>query len=403
MSTTPLVFLPAAAAQDAVESLPAFRGHERPWVYWLCLLAMGTALVALPLVQVDLTIRSAGIVRPVTARIDLKSTITGRVARVLAHDNEYVQAGAPLLELAAFDVEERIARNHALQREKRELAADLRRLTGMALHPKAATEPRVELPAADMEIHTPNLAQALSQLRAHLNASQLALDQARRFDDRTAALATKGLVADRDRDDARYALARASSDQQLLIEEARSSWQTQLLATDTVLAELVSEEKRLREELALATLRAPVTGTVQGLMGLGPGASVVAGQSLGDISPSDGLVVETAVAARDIGLVRAGQPVRLQVDAFPYTLWGLLAGTVESVAADASSIGGQTSFRVVVRPAALALYRADGAAGTLRKGMTLTARFVVTRRSLLQVLYEDASGWLNAQSKARSS
>lgn len=386
-----------------MESLPALRGPGRPWIYWLCLLAIGATLAALPLVHVDVTVRSAGIVRPTTARIEVKSVVSARVARVLVRDNDRVNAGDPLVELTALDAEERIARNRALQREKGVLVADLRRLAGLALRPADAVPAPSASAAVPPDLHTPSLAQSLSQLLAHLSVGRLALEQARRTHDRTAALAAKGLVSERESDDARYALERASAELQLLVAEAKSSWETQLLAEGTSLAELVSEEKRVREELAHATLRAPVTGTVQGLAGLGPGANVVAGQSLGEISPLDGLRVETAVSARDIGLLHVGKPVRLQVDAFPYTRWGLLGGTVESVAADASSAGGQTVFRVVVRPAALALQRPDGVRGALRKGMTLTARFVVTRRTLLQILYEDASGWLDAQSRPGTS
>jgi hypothetical protein len=35
--------------------------------------------------------------------------------------------------------------------------------------------------------------------------------------------------------------------------------------------------------------------------------------------------------------------------------------------------------------------------GDLKKGLTLTARYVVARRSLLQILHDDASAWLNPQ------
>jgi len=38
--------------------------------------------------------------------------------------------------------------------------------------------------------------------------------------------------------------------------------------------------------------------------------------------------------------------------------------------------------------------------GELSKGMTGSARFVTARRTLLQILYQDASEWLDPQNHA---
>jgi hypothetical protein len=146
--------------------------------------------------------------------------------------------------------------------------------------------------------------------------------------------------------------------------------------------------------------RAPATGSIQGLTGLSPGAWLSAGQMIGAVSPSDALLIETFVSPKDVGLLRLGQPARLQIDAYPYTQWGLLDATVMTLAADSSGTNGANStsgFKVTLQPIATTLYLPNGTAGPLRKGLTLSARFVVARRSLLQILYEDVSAWLNPQ------
>jgi HlyD family secretion protein len=121
---------------------------------------------------------------------------------------------------------------------------------------------------------------------------------------------------------------------------------------------------------------------------------------IGAVSPSDALLIETFVSPKDVGLLRLGQPARLQIDAYPYTQWGLLDATVMTLAADSSGTNGANStsgFKVTLQPTATTLYLPNGTAGPLRKGLTLSARFVVARRSLLQTLYEDVSAWLNPQ------
>ena len=88
-------------------------------------------------------------------------------------------------------------------------------------------------------------------------------------------------------------------------------------------------------------------------------------------------------------------------DAKRCAFWRLLRYLNESgLAADSSGTNGANStsgFKVTLQPAATTLYLPNGTAGPLRKGMTLSARFVVARRSLLQILYEDVSAWLNPQ------
>lgn len=380
-----------------MENLYAMHGRQRPWIYWLCLVGVGAALGALPLLQVEVTVQAAGMVRPASERTELKSAIGGRIARVLARDNDRVAAGQPLLELAAHDAEERLTRNRQLQREKSGLVSDLGKLTtklaGLERGDDSVT-PNVIAPAM---LETPTLSWSHAQFLTQWESSRLSLAKARTARDRAVALAARGLVASQECEDARYAHRRAQADQQLLVQQTLSTWQIQLRDEQTALDQLSSEEKRLQEELTLSIIRAPVAGTVQGLIGLNVGGYVIAGQSLGAISPDDRLVVETQVSPKDIGLIRAGQPVRLQVDAYPYTQWGVLDGAVRSIAADATTNGQQAAFKVIVQPVALVLRRPGGITGALRKGLTLSARFVVCRRSLLEVLYQDASAWLNPQ------
>jgi hemolysin D len=114
------------------------------------------------------------------------------------------------------------------------------------------------------------------------------------------------------------------------------------------LSELSKAQDRLRageEGLAkatrradLLTLRAPISGTVQQMHIAGIGAVVTPAQQLLSVVPQDETVkVEAVLENRDVGFVWAGQHVELKVDAFPFTRYGLLAGTVISVDRDAEA------------------------------------------------------------------
>lgn len=393
--------VPAGLAPDTVQSLYADHGTQRAWIYWLVLGGAIGALAILPLVNVNVTVRAAGLVRPATERTELKPAVGGRVDRVAARDNERVTAGQSLVELTTRDLDERLARNRALQHEQSSLVADLQRLTA-ARREEAAMEANftaVPAPESMGDFATPWLAREFAQFAVQFEAGLQALTKTRAARDRIERLAAHGLATEQEHDDARYAVERMQSDQRLLIQQTMAGWQGRLREARTARDALVSEEKRLLEERTLAIIRAPVTGTVQGLVGLAQGTYVLPGQLLGYISPDDRLLAEAYVLPRDIGLVRTGQRVRMQIDAYPYTQWGLLEGEVESVAADSSANLNSTApaYKIVIRPAAVALRLRGGLRGELRKGMTLSARMVVTRRSLLQLLHEDLSGWLDPQ------
>jgi len=394
--------IPAELARHTVESLYAEHGGRRSWTAWLVLIGVAGALGALPLTEVDVTVRATGLVRPATERTELKAAMGGRVARLLAHDNDRVATGQRLVELDTRDLDERLARNRALQRERADLAADLAILTATYADGAAPDASRTR-PGSSAGLRTTLLMRENSEFLARCDAGRLTVAKTRLDLERAAGLSDLGVISRREWDDARYGAERAAVEAVLLVRQTLADWQARLRDEQTALTGLISEERRLIEERTLGVVCSPATGTVQGLAGLPEGTYVVAGQSLGYVSPDDSPVAEVLVSPRDIAFIRPGQPARMQVDAYPYTQWGLLAGTVESVGGDAISDGRQTAFKVIVRPAALEIRRADGKAGVVRKGMTLTARFVVTRRSLLQLLYQNASARLDPQGGPASS
>lgn len=391
--------VPAVLASHTIESLRAARRVGQPWIYWTVLLVALSVLASLPLVEVDVSISAAGMVRPATERVTLRLPLGGRIERVLVRDNERVLAGQPLLELATPDLDERLARAASLRREKEATLACLAELSVLAGAAQLEGENAVGGVAAEAFAATRALRQELTQLRVQLDANRIAEAKSRTELARATALAEKGIATQRELDDARYALERVQAEARLLLEQARTRWHTRREEESGALANLVSEQKRLEAERAQAVVRAPVAGAVQGIVGLSAGAFVAAGAEIGAVSPNDRLVIEALVTARDIGLVRVGQPVRMQVDAFPYTQWGLLEGRVSGIAADASSASGAATpvFKVMIEPARARLKLANGAVGELGKGMTASARFITARRTLLQILYQDASEWLDPQ------
>ena len=109
------------------------------------------------------------------------------------------------------------------------------------------------------------------------------------------------------------------------------------------LAEAERKADRIAQDLIKATaknerskLRSPIAGTVQQLAITTIGQVVSSGQSLMTIVPLDGaLEIEALVQNQDIGFVEPGQNAVIKVEAFPFTRFGTIPGTVTKVSRDA--------------------------------------------------------------------
>jgi HlyD family secretion protein len=122
---------------------------------------------------------------------------------------------------------------------------------------------------------------------------------------------------------------------------------------------------------------------------------VQAGETLLVISPDSNLLAECYVSPKDIGLLKVGMPVNFQVDAFNYNEWGLLPGEITDIANDFTLMNEQPVFKVKCQLLKKSLALRNGYAANLKKGMTLRGRFVVTQRTLFQLLYDTIDDWVN--------
>jgi hemolysin D len=119
---------------------------------------------------------------------------------------------------------------------------------------------------------------------------------------------------------------------------------TQFVADQTQkLAEVERKRDRLVQELVKAQsktdrtqLKAPIAGTIQQLAVATVGQVVSSGQSLLTIVPLDGAIeIEAMIANKDIGFVQSGQSAVVKVEAFPFTRYGVIEGSVVKVSRDA--------------------------------------------------------------------
>ena len=162
--------------------------------------------------------------------------------------------------------------------------------------------------------------------------------------------------------------------------------------------DLLSQREQIEKERELYAIK--IARTVEQFSGISIGSYVQAGQSLAVISPDTELIVEVYVMPDDIGLLSIGTNANIQIDAFNYNQWGLISGTIKEISDDFILVNNQPVFRVRCRLHQRYLQLKNGYKGYLKKGMTVRSRFLITERSLFQLLYDNIDDWLNPLQKS---
>jgi hemolysin D len=195
-------------------------------------------------------------------------------------------------------------------------------------------------------------------------------------------------------------------------------------------AGLASEElRKSARRREFQELRAPIDGVVQQLAVNTVGGVVQPAQPLMVIVPcnpgaaasaacSGGLAVEVFVQNKDIGFVRVGQRVAVKLEAFNFTDYGLIEGTVETISRDAIDQSQQPSGTArdangrpiqpgLVYAARIALSCAPSdpnrspLCDRVRSGMAVQAEVKTGRRRIIQYLLSPISQAVNEAGRER--
>jgi hemolysin D len=154
------------------------------------------------------------------------------------------------------------------------------------------------------------------------------------------------------------------------------------------IAQSRADETKAQTRQSLLSLTAPVAGTVQQLNAHTLGGVVTTAQSLMEIVPDDALEVEARLQNRDVGFVAMGQHAAVKIEAFPYTRYGYLNGTVTDVSNDAlqdKKLGPTFPVRIRLETNRIHI---DNRWITLSPGMAVTADIRTGKRSVIGYFFD---------------
>jgi HlyD family secretion protein len=292
---------------------------------------------------------ATGKIEPIT-KVEIKSKANGIIEKLNVDVDQVVPAGAILAEL-----------------DKEQLRARVRELEASLQAKKAAhTAAEAQLAKNRIEAESPDV------------------EFARRNYDRAATLFQQKLVPQSGLDDAKSALEVAENRQraaqgQLIISRAH------VTEARAAVAEAQAAVERAQEDLANATIRAPIRSTVltrdveigspvSSILNLGANATLV--MTLGDI---DQVFVRGKVDEADIGRVRLGQPARIRVETYKDRVFSGRVTQISPIGAEKDNV---TTFEVKVS--------IENGAKELKANMTANAEIVLEEHANALIIPEAA-------------
>lgn len=140
-----------------------------------------------------------------------------------------------------------------------------------------------------------------------------------------------------------------------------------------------------------AELRAPMAGTVKNVRVTTVGASLKPGEELLELVPADDdLIVEVRIRPQDVGYLRPGLPATVKIDAYDYTIYGTLDGTLSYLSPDTLNEdikpNEQPYYRAQVRISGRHFSSRPNEKIELQPGMTATAEIRTGTNTVLKYL-----------------
>ena len=364
-----------------LENLIAKNKTKSISIYLVIVLAIVFFLVLLPIIQVDISSQSRGIIRSKTDNVPVTTIVSGRITWLSLKNNAFVKQGDTILKISKENLTAQKSTQDTLQSSVALLLADVSNLIkeNANLTTSTAREDFYKYQSRKTE-----LLSKVAQAQANYNRNKTLFD--------------KDVIAKAEYEKFVYELQFAKQDMQSYTSQQKATWENQKRELQTQLKNGNGTIAKIKVEESNYVVLAPISGTIENFTGLQVGSFVNASQAIANISSVDNLIVETTVSPNDIGLIRKNQPVKFQIDAFNYNQWGLLEGKVIEIDNNITLQENQAFFKVRCSLNSKTMQLSSGYKTNVSKGMTLTTRYIITRRSLFDLLFDKVDDWLNPKS-----
>ena len=382
-----------------------------------------SAIVWASVGHIDIVAVAQGKIIPSGSSKIIQPLETGVVSAILVRDGQVVKKGQVLVEL---DPTQTDAEQERLSNEHRSAKMESARLQALIAGRQNLTTPEGTDPTV-AALHQRMLRQQLTQYEARVDATRLIIEQRKAALQATQATiarlestvpmqeqrahAYKQLVdqefvsqmeylaAEKQRIEETQELAKqrellgqdvaavaeAHKNHQAMTSEFQQTHMGELTTSETKSASLAQEVVKAGKRQRLQKLTTPIDGVVQQLAIHTVGGVVTPAQQLMVVVPQQHqLEIEAWVENKDIGFVKEGQSVEIKVEAFPFTRYGLIEGSMLSISNDAVPLEKGALVYAARVSMARSTIQVEDKLVNLSPGMTVSVEIKTGHRRLIE-------------------
>ena len=355
-------------------------------IYSITLLAVILAIGALPFLYITISVKGEGTIKSSLEKIDLLAPASGRLLNLNLKDNQKVTKGTVLL---IIDDTLSKQQDSVLSDHNRRLNQQLRDIE--VLINGVNKKWKKEKGTLKTGLYIASWQQYTEELQSASNIKQ----QSERIFQRYQTLYHKNVVTKAEFEQHKFNYQQAVSDEEMVNKKYKIQWQSEATQYRKEIMDLKYQKAEINEQEKQYSLIANMNGSIQNLTGLQEGLYIYANQKIGEISPDGTLFAYCFVKPTDIAMIKKGQHVRVQIDAFNYNQWGVLMGKVIDISDDITIQNQAPYFKIKCQLNKNYLQLKNGYKGFIRKGMTFSANFAIAKRSLYQLLHDNVDDWIN--------
>jgi multidrug resistance efflux pump len=356
-------------------------------IYWIIIGMVVFGIALLPFIYVDVSIQARGYFQADIEKQIVYIPFQGKIIYAAIRNGDRVEKGDTLLIIDSESIRAlQTSLNHRIAENSTSIN-DLVKLTGLdSINLKKQS---IGLVTKRYQAEYRNVInQQIIQFQKYLKKKA--------EHERNELLYNQEIIPETDFENSLFILGSERDNLNQILLYQKSVWQSDLAMRRNEGIKLYADLEQCNEDLSNRIVLAPISGEILQSSDIQLGSIVSPGQRIAEISPDGELVATCFVRPDDIGLINEKQRVRIQVDAFNYHEWGMLAGDIIDISDDMIVEDGSSAyFRIKCKPERTFLSLKNGKIAFIKKGMSINTRIVVIRRSLSHLLFDKADKWFN--------
>lgn len=340
-------------------------------LYITAILLLTGSIIALPLIKVDITFSSRGILRTAENPSRIIVPVSGEIKECFIKTNCFVKKKDTLMIINHDAIEHEINTSRTALSLINSYIDDLERLI-----------------AGKSAKNTERYIHAEMECSHEINLLLNELDYTRENYLTNKQLFEEGYIARMDYEVIRNQLQSAETRLEMKRKEFQNRWEAELSVYKLEALQKNSKLAHLEKSKELHFITAPLPGYIADYNDLMAGSYISANDVVARIVPDQELVATCMVSPDKISRIRLGQDVKFNIDTYPGTAYGRIKGTVASISEDATIYSDMPGFPIICHIQQEFPHQETPGFAELKSGMTFTGLFIITQKTLWQLIIE---------------